>query len=281
MIKLPSLKDTIQQHGLSSKKALGQHFLLDTNITDRIVRHVDDLSSSTIIEVGPGPGGLTRSLLYAHAKKVIAIEYDARAIPILEELQQHFPDRLSFYHTDATKMQWRALFASLESDNIRIVSNLPYNKGTELVLQWLEADTLPFLKQIVVMLQKEVVDRLIATPGNKTYGRLSILSQWLCTAERCFTLPPGAFWPPPAVDSAVISLVPRETPLPVTNRALLEQLTQQLFSMRRKTLRNGLQRLTSNIPMLETLRIDLNRRPETLTIEEFVLLANQLAVEEK
>ena len=274
--KLPSIKETIALHGLNSKKALGQHFLLDTNITDRMVRFVKDIKNSAIIEIGPGPGALTRSLLMAGAPRVIAVEYDTRAIPVLAELQQHFPDQLTYLHADATRLNFAELLATLPPGMpVRVVSNLPYNVGTELLLQWLAPALLPQFAQIVVMLQKEVVERISAAPNQKSFGRLSILCQWLCKVENCFSLPPEAFSPPPKVDSGVVSLTARTSPLIVTDRALLEKLTQQLFSSRRKTLRNGLRHLVA-AERLSELDIDLQRRPETLTIEEFCALANQI-----
>jgi 16S rRNA (adenine1518-N6/adenine1519-N6)-dimethyltransferase len=273
MSNLPSLTEIVRAHGLSAKKSLGQHFLLDSNITDRITRYVQNLAGSTILEVGPGPGGLTRSLLNAGAVHVVAIEFDPRAVAALSGLLTHYAGRLTLLHEDALAFD----LASIEAPSLSIVSNLPYNIGTELLIRWLHAPK-GRIAQMVLMFQKEVVDRLCAHPGSKAYGRLSILTQWLCDVERCFDLSPHAFVPPPAVDSTVVRLVPKATPIPLINPKMLETLTHQVFSMRRKTLRVSMKSLTPHsLAILAAANIDPERRPETLSVEEFCRLANALA----
>ena len=206
---LPPLRDVIAAHGLSAQKSLGQNFLLDLNLTARIARAAGDLSGCDVLEVGPGPGGLTRGLLAEGARKVLAIEKDTRCMPALAEIAAAYPGRLEVLNADALTVDAGALL----SRPIRIVSNLPYNVGTELLVRWLTPpDWPPFWQSLTLMFQKEVAERIVARPGSKTYGRLAILAQWRCDARIVMTLPPAAFTPPPKVHSSVVHLTALPAP---------------------------------------------------------------------
>ncbi|MEM7302946.1 MAG: 16S rRNA (adenine(1518)-N(6)/adenine(1519)-N(6))-dimethyltransferase RsmA [Pseudomonadota bacterium] len=270
---LPPLRDVIAAHDLAAKKALGQNFLLDLNITMKIARTVGDLSRSCVVEVGPGPGGLTRALLASGAKRVIAIERDDRCRPALEEISTHYPGRLDVHFGDALKID-PAPFAAGEHD-IKIIANLPYNVATPLVTGWMSGDTWPpFWSGMALMFQKEVAQRLTAKPGDKTFGRLSVLTGWRCHAEIAFDLSPKMFVPPPKVTSSVVQFEPRNTPLPCDQTAL-ETVTKSAFGQRRKMLRQSLKPLGGEA-LLERADIDPTRRAETLSIKEFAALANAL-----
>ncbi|MFP1631458.1 16S rRNA (adenine(1518)-N(6)/adenine(1519)-N(6))-dimethyltransferase RsmA [Zhengella sp. ZM62] len=268
---LPPLRAVIAAHGLAAKKSLGQNFLLDLNITAKIARIAGPLEGVTVIEVGPGPGGLTRALLHGGAKRVIAVERDERCLPALAEIAARYPGRLDIVAGDALQTEFAALAGG--HDDVRIVANLPYNIGTELLTGWLTAEPWPpFYRSLTLMFQKEVAQRIVAAPGTSAYGRLGVLAGWRSQARIAFELPPQAFSPPPKVSSAVVHLVPRVTPEPCAlNR--LERVTLAAFGQRRKMLRQSLKSLGGEA-LLAKAGIDPTRRAETLTIGEFVRLAN-------
>ncbi|MHA6684170.1 16S rRNA (adenine(1518)-N(6)/adenine(1519)-N(6))-dimethyltransferase RsmA [Mesorhizobium sp. A556] len=267
---LPPLREIIDRHGLQAKKALGQNFLLDLNLTGKIARSAGDLSQCTVIEVGPGPGGLTRALLMNGARHVVAIERDERCLAALEEISAHYPGRLEVLSGDAMK----ADFASLSGgEPTKIVANLPYNIGTELLVRWLTTEKWPpFYTSMTLMFQREVAERIVAKPGSDAYGRLGVLAGWRSEASISFYVPAQAFTPPPKVTSSVVHLVPRATPLQAeVNR--LARVTEAAFGQRRKMLRQSVKSLGGEA-LLNSVGIDPTRRAETLSIEEFVLLAN-------
>lgn len=267
---LPPLRAVIEKHGLATKKSLGQNFLLDLNLTGRIARAAGDLAGHTVIEVGPGPGGLTRALLMHGAGKVIVIERDERCLPALDEIAAHYPGRLAIIEGDALKTDFAALAAG---DPVRIVANLPYNVGTQLLTGWLETDPWPpFYKSLTLMFQREVAERIVAAPGSSAYGRLGVLAGWRTAAKIQFDVPPQAFWPPPKVTSSVVHLEPRAEPIPADGRRL-SLVTQHAFGQRRKMLRQSLKPLGGQA-LLDAAGIDGARRAETLSIEEFCRLAN-------
>ncbi|MCY4310670.1 MAG: 16S rRNA (adenine(1518)-N(6)/adenine(1519)-N(6))-dimethyltransferase RsmA [Rhodospirillaceae bacterium] len=277
---LPPLREVICRHGLSARKELGQHFLLDANLTDRIAhaarrRHEADLSAGTVIEVGPGPGGMTRSLLRLNAR-VLALEVDPRALGALTELQTAAPERLVIVEVDALTADIQTLAAKHGlPPPYRIVSNLPYNIGTLLLLQWLRR--LDKLEHLVLMFQKEVADRLVSTPGSKSYGRLSILTQWLCVTERLFNVHAASFTPPPKVASSVVSLRPRRTPLAPARMETLERITAAAFGQRRKMLRQSLKSIMPNpSTLLTAANIDPMSRAEVLSVADFCAIARQV-----
>jgi 16S rRNA (adenine1518-N6/adenine1519-N6)-dimethyltransferase len=267
---LPALREVIAAHGLRADKRLGQHFLLDLNLTARIARAAGDLSTGTTIEVGPGPGGLTRALLAAGAQ-VIAIEKDPRCLPILGSLDAAFPGRLRFLEGDALTID----IAKLGETPRRIVANLPYNVGTELLLLWLKEPRA--FESLTLMFQKEVAERITSAPGSRSYGRLSVLAQWLCRTEILFTINPRAFTPPPEVESAVVRLVPRSEPLAPARRQDLERVTAAAFGQRRKMLRQSLKSLGDAQALCAAAGVDPTARAETLTVEQFCTLARAVA----
>ena len=266
--ELPALRDVIARYGLDADKSLGQHFLLDLNLCARIVRAAGDVTQGTTIEIGPGPGGLTRALLAAGAH-VMAIEKDARCLPLLAELASAYPGRLDVISADALKLRAAEIGAAPR----RIVANLPYNIATELLLGWLEDITA--FESLTLMFQREVALRLAAPPGSKTYGRLSVMTQWLCEVALAFDVNPRAFTPTPAVDSTVVSLTPRATPLAPAARKTLERVTASAFGQRRKMLRQSLKTLgVDAIALCAKAGVDPTARAETLSVEEFCALAN-------
>jgi 16S rRNA (adenine1518-N6/adenine1519-N6)-dimethyltransferase len=274
---LPPLREVIAKHGLTANKALGQHFLLDANLTDRIARSIGNLSAGTTIEVGPGPGGLTRSLLAAGAK-VFAIEKDNRFSGPLSELQAAYPSgQLTIIPADATTTDTSHLGQSPR----RIAANLPYNIATELLLQWLGTAT--SYETLTLMFQREVAARIAAAPGTKAYGRLSVISQWQCDVEVLFHVKSRAFMPPPSVESTVIRLTPLDAPLHPASRKVLEKVTAAGFGQRRKMLRKSLTPLIlgttwgSTESLCKAVRIDPTARAETLSVKQFCELANALA----
>lgn len=270
---LPPLKATIDQFGLAAKKTLGQHFLLDTRITDKIVRYAGDVSQCHVIEVGPGPGGLTRSLLAAGAKKVIAVEKDDRCLDVMAQLQSIVGDQLEVVHGDAMAFDPVAATPAPRM----VIANLPYNVGTALLLGWLDAiDTHgpDAFTSLTLMFQKEVALRIVAEPGSKDYGRLSVISQWLCDCRYDFELPPGAFSPPPKVSSAIVTLSPRKQKRAAIRKNTLETVMAKAFGQRRKMLRSALKGLV--IPadqLLEISQIDGSKRAEQLDIDQLCHLA--------
>lgn len=268
---LPPLRDVIERFELRAKKSLGQNFLLDLNLTSKVARAAGDLSGATVIEVGPGPGGLTRALLANGAKRVVAIERDERCLGALAEISDHYPGRLEVISGDAMRTDFAALAAQADGP-VKIIANLPYNIGTELLLRWLTvSDWPPYWQSMTLMFQKEVAQRIVAMQGDNAYGRLGVLAGWRTQARIAFDLPPQAFTPPPKVTSAVVHITPREAPLAV-ERSKLERVTEAAFGQRRKMLRQSLKPLGGE-KLLEQAGIDGARRAETLSIEEFVALA--------
>lgn len=269
---LPPLRDVIDRHGLQAKKALGQNFLLDLNLTGKIARSAGDLTQTTVVEVGPGPGGLTRALLANGAQRVIAIERDERCLPALAEISAHYPGRLEVVSGDALKTG----FADLaQGEPLKIVANLPYNIGTELLVRWLTvADWPPFYTSMTLMFQREVAQRIVASPGSDAYGRLGVLAGWRTDARISFDVPAQAFTPPPKVTSSVVHLVPRAQPLE-TDVKKLGRVTEAAFGQRRKMLRQSLKSLGGEA-LLNAVGIDPTRRAETLSVEEFVRLTNEI-----
>jgi 16S rRNA (adenine1518-N6/adenine1519-N6)-dimethyltransferase len=269
---LPPLRDVIERFGLQAKKSLGQNFLLDLNLTGKVARAAGDLSQATVIEVGPGPGGLTRALLMHGARRVIAIERDDRCLAALAEVATHYPDRLEVIPGDALKTDFAALAGGRPA---RIVANLPYNIGTELLIRWLTVESWPpFYSSMTLMFQREVAERIVAKPATESYGRLGVLAGWRTDAKIAFDVPPQAFTPPPKVTSSVVHLIPRATPLPADVKRL-GRVTEAAFGQRRKMLRQSLKSLGGE-RLLQATGIDGTRRAETLSVEEFVRLANTL-----
>ncbi|GAA0782610.1 16S rRNA (adenine(1518)-N(6)/adenine(1519)-N(6))-dimethyltransferase RsmA [Roseibium denhamense] len=268
---LPPLRDVIAKHGLNAKKSLGQNFLLDLNLTSRIAKSAGPLDDCTILEVGPGPGGLTRALLAAGARKVVAVEKDSRCLPALQEISDHYPGRLQVIEGDALALDPVALTGG---GKVRIAANLPYNVGTQLLVNWITTDTWPpFWSSLTLMFQKEVGERIVAQPGSKSYGRLAVLAGWRCKSGILFDLNPKAFTPPPKVTSAVVHLTPNPAPLRCDLSAL-ERITAAAFGQRRKMLRASLKSLT---PDAEALIVSAGLLPtaraEEIDVAGFVHLA--------
>jgi 16S rRNA (adenine1518-N6/adenine1519-N6)-dimethyltransferase len=273
---LPPLREVIRRHGLTAKKSLGQNFLLDLNLTARIARAAGPLEGVDVVEIGPGPGGLTRALIAAGARRVIAIERDERAVGALAEIAARYPGRLEIVSADALDFDPRPLIADAP---IRIVANLPYNIATALLVTWLTLEPWPpWYDRLVLMFQREVAWRIVAEPGSKRYGRLSVLSRWRGDARVLFDVAASAFVPPPKVTSSLVSLTPREHPL-ACERAALERVTQAAFGQRRKMLRQSLKSLgTDPLPLLARAGIEPTARAEDIPVEGFVALARALAV---
>jgi 16S rRNA (adenine1518-N6/adenine1519-N6)-dimethyltransferase len=272
---LPPLRDVIRRHGLAAKKSLGQNFLFDLNLAARIARAGGPLEGVTVFEVGPGPGGLTRALLALGAARVVAVERDDRAIAALEEIAALYPGRLDIVSADALAFDPRAHIAGTPA---RIVANLPYNIATPLLISWLSAEPWPpWYDSAVLMFQREVAERIVAAPGSKAYGRLSVLTQWRCEARIMFDVNASAFVPPPKITSSIVRLQPRAAPLPC-DRALLERVTQAAFGQRRKMLRQSLRSLgTDAAALLDFAGIEPTARAEDIAVSGFVALANALA----
>lgn len=271
---LPPLRDVIERHGLSAKKALGQNFLLDLNLTRKIARLAGDLGGQTVLEIGPGPGGLTRALLMEGAPRVVAIERDRRCLPALADISAAYPGRLTIVEGDALQSDWPSLVAE-PATPVTIAANLPYGIASLLLVSWLETEPWPpWYGQMVLMFQKEVAERIVAAPHSKAYGRLSVLAQWRTEAKVVLTLPPDAFTPPPKVASAVVRFKPIARPEPPCSVASLARVTGAAFGQRRKMLRSSLKQLT---PMPELLLREAGiageRRAEDLSVEEFGRLA--------
>jgi len=262
---LPPLREVIARHGLDARRALGQHFLLDGNLTARIARAAGDLAEISVIEVGPGPGGLTRALLDAGATRIVAVERDPRCIVALAELAAVYPDRLQIVEADALKIDLPALVPPPR----RVVANLPYNVATPLLIGWLR--NAGAFAGLTLMFQKEVADRLTAEPGSRAYGRLSVIAQRQCRVQREFNVDARAFVPPPRITSTVVSLTPRSDPLGAEALAALETVTAAAFGQRRKMLRTTLKPLGLD---LAALGIDPTQRAEDLSVEAFCTLAD-------
>lgn len=271
---LPPLREVIAAHGLSARRALGQNFLLDLNITRRIARAAAPLDSATVLEIGPGPGGLTRALLEEGAGTVIAIERDDRCIAALEQVAAAAEGRLQIVAGDALDVDIAAL--AKQHGKLRVVANLPYNISTPLLIGWLKQ--LSLFDRFVLMFQSEVADRLAAQPGSKAYGRLSVAAQWRCEVRPLFTLPPRAFTPAPKVASTVVELTPRERPLAEADPEILEEVVAAAFGQRRKMLRAALKGIFSSPQsVLTAAGIAPEARAETVSIEAFCALARELA----
>ncbi|MEM8646524.1 MAG: 16S rRNA (adenine(1518)-N(6)/adenine(1519)-N(6))-dimethyltransferase RsmA [Pseudomonadota bacterium] len=271
---LPPLRETIAAHGLSARKSLGQNFLLDLNLTGRIARAAAPLDACTVVEVGPGPGGLTRALLDEGAKRVVAVERDDRCIAALEELAGHYPGKLEIIPGDAMKID----LAGLVDGPAKIVANLPYNISTALLTGWLTSEPWPpWFTSLTLMFQKEVAERITAPPGSKTYGRLSVLAAATADAARLFDVNPSAFTPPPKVTSTVVQLAPRDQVLLGTSVATLEKVTAAAFGQRRKMVRQSLKSLgVSPETLLDGAGLSPTMRAEEITPEGFCRLANCL-----
>ncbi len=268
---LLALRDIVAKYNLSARKSLGQHFLFDGNITAKIAASARPLDQGTVIEVGPGPGGLTRALLADNARELIVIERDHRCLTILKELADAYPGKLTIIEGDALETN----LSTLGSSPRQIVANLPYNIGTALLLQWLQ--TPHAFQAMTLMFQKEVADRLVADPGTSAYGRLSVLTQWLCKVNRLFDLSPRTFVPPPKVASTVVRLVPYEQPLFTAPPHRLERVTAAAFGQRRKMLRSSLRSLNiDSLALLSAANIDPTERAERLSIQDFCRLAQAL-----
>jgi 16S rRNA (adenine1518-N6/adenine1519-N6)-dimethyltransferase len=277
---LPPLREVAAAHGLFAKKSLGQNFLFDLNLTCRIARAAAPLTNTTIVEIGPGPGGLTRALLTEGAQKVIAIERDARCLTALGEIANHYPGQLEVIEGNALEIDLGALAG--EARPARICANLPYHIATALLVRWLEVEPWPpWFDRLTLMFQREVAERIVASPAERAaYGRLAVLCNWRCETRVLFDVAAPAFTPPPKVTSALVELIPRSTPLPCEAR-LLSEVTQAAFGQRRKMLRQSLKSLTGGdaASLLVRASIDPTSRAEEIGIEGFVALAHALKEE--
>lgn len=271
---LPPLRQVINTHGLSARKSLGQNFLLDLNLTAKIARQAGDLSGSDVLEIGPGPGGLTRGLLASGARKVLAVEKDHRCIPALEEIALAYPGRLQIIEGDALEINPLAYL----TPPIRIAANLPYNVGTELLVRWLTPpDWPPFWQSLTLMFQREVAERIVAKPGSKAYGRLAVLAQWRSDARIVMSLPPEAFTPAPKVSSAVVQLTALPQPRYPADPAVLSRVVATAFNQRRKMLRAALKGLAPDIEdRLLAAGLKPTDRAEQIPLESFCALAREL-----
>jgi len=269
---LPPLREVIRRHGLTAKKSLGQNFLLDLNLTARIARAAEPLENITVVEVGPGPGGLTRALLALGARRVIAIECDNRAIAALEEIALRYPGRLEIVEGDALSIDPHE---HLGPERARVVANLPYNIATALLVGWLTVEPWPpWYDHLLLMFQREVAERIVAVPGTKSYGRLSVLAGWRAEAKILFDVARSAFVPPPKVTSSIVRLTPRPEPL-ACDALALQRVTEAAFGQRRKMLRQNLKTLGVDVAsLLAEAAIDPTSRAEEIPVEGFVALAN-------
>jgi 16S rRNA (adenine1518-N6/adenine1519-N6)-dimethyltransferase len=272
---LPPLSDVIREHQLSAKKALGQNFLLDLNLTAKIARQAGDLTGCDVLEVGPGPGGLTRGLLAEGARRVLAIEKDARCLPALAQIAQAYPGQLQVINGDALEIDATAHLTA----PIRVAANLPYNVGTELLVRWLTPPSWPpFWQSLTLMFQREVADRIVAQPGGKAYGRLAVLAQWRSTPRIVMDLAPDAFVPAPKVRSAVVHLDALDAPRFEADPMVLTRVVATAFNQRRKMLRAGLKGLAPDIEdRLRTAGIKPTDRAEQVPLEGFCALAREIA----
>ena len=271
---LPPLREVIRQHALSARKSLGQNFLLDLNLTARIARAAGNLEDATVIEVGPGPGGLTRALLALGARRVIAVERDERALPVLQEISKRYPGRLEIVCADAQHFDPRPLLGGVKA---KIVANLPYNIATALLIDWLSTEPWPpWYDMMVLMFQREVAERIVARENEEAYGRLAVLANWRAETKILFDISPAAFVPQPKVTSSVVRLVPRLEPQRCDRRAL-EQVAAAAFGQRRKMLRQSLKSLAVEPARLAAAaHVDPTRRAETIPVSGFVAMARDL-----
>lgn len=274
---LPPLREVIRRCGLTARRSLGQNFLLDLNLAARIARAAGPLEEITVLEIGPGPGGLTRALLALGASRVIAVERDDRTTGALQEIAAHYPGRLEIVAADALNFDART---QLRGGRARIVANLPYNIATTLLVMWVTAEPWPpWYDSAVLMFQREVAERIVAAAGSKSYGRLSVLVQWRCEARIVFDVNASAFVPPPKVKSSIVRVIPRSAPLSC-HRAMLEAVTQAAFGQRRKMLRQSLRSLGIDTPgLIDAAGLDPTARAENVSVEQFVALARILEVQ--
>lgn len=276
IVELPPLRDIIRDHGLRAEKSLGQNFLLDLNLTAKIARVAKTISNKTVFEIGPGPGGLTRALLMTDVKKLIAIEYDSRAISALQSLKDAAKNRLEVIHGDALNVNLDGLAKqSGGCAPYAVVANLPYNIATPLLIGWLEdiyRDEF-FFSELVLMFQKEVAQRIVAKTSNKSYGRLSILAQWLCDVKLVFDVPSGAFTPPPKVTSSIVRFTPKKNATKDIDFKVMEEITAAAFGQRRKMIRGSLKDYMDHI---ESCGLRAEARAEELTIDDFIALAKSV-----
>lgn len=273
---LPPLREVVERHGLMAQKALGQNFLFDLNLTGRIARAAGPLEGETVVEIGPGPGGLTRALLANGAGRVVAIERDRRCLPALAEIEAHYPGRLEVVDGDALAVDLSELLGGKQA---RIVANLPYNIGTPLLVGWLSAEPWPpWWSSLTLMFQREVAERIVATPQQRAaYGRLAVLANWRCETKILFDVPKTAFVPQPKITSSIVQLVPRKKPEPC-DRRLLERVTLAAFGQRRKMLRQSLKAVLSDpLPVIEAAGLAPTARAEEIPVSGFVGLANALS----
>jgi 16S rRNA (adenine1518-N6/adenine1519-N6)-dimethyltransferase len=272
---LPPLRDVIRTHGLAAKKSLGQNFILDLNLTRKIARAGGSLGGRTVVEVGPGPGGLTRALLAEGARRVVAVERDDRCLPALAEITAHYAARLEVHPGDALETDWPTLLALPAGEKAVIAANLPYGVATRLLIGWLETEPWPpWFDLMLLMFQREVAERIVAEPGTKPYGRLSVISQWRASVRIALTLKPEAFTPPPKVASAVVAFVPRATLDPACSVITLGRVTAAAFGQRRKMLRQSLRQLTPDPePLIRAAGLDPEGRAEQVPVAGFARLA--------
>jgi 16S rRNA (adenine1518-N6/adenine1519-N6)-dimethyltransferase len=274
MDNLPPLKDVISKYEIRAKKSLGQNFLLDLNLTSKIARYAGNLEQSDVLEIGPGPGGLTRSLLNEGARQVVSIEKDNRCMAALEEIQSLFPGRLRLLQGDALSMN----VTQYLTDPIKIIANLPYNIGTELLVRWLNSKNWPsFWQSMTLMFQKEVANRIVARPGSKAYGRLSVMSQWRCNTKIAFNIPATAFTPPPKVESAVVHFEALNEPKFPAEVDKLEFVVSKAFNQRRKMLRGALKGHFINVEEgLFSIGVLPTKRAENITVQEYCAMSQVL-----
>ncbi len=272
---LPPLREVIEACGLTARKSLGQNFLLDLNLTRRIARAAAPLEGATVLEVGPGPGGLTRALFMEGAAKIVCVERDSRCLPALSEISEAYPHRLDIVEGDALRIGLDDLGLT---GPVKIVANLPYNVATPLLIGWLKADWPPIYESMTLMFQKEVAQRLAACPGSKTYGRLSVMAQWRCDVKRLFDVAPKAFLPAPKVTSSIVQLVPIQSGSPGCNVRDLERVTAAAFGQRRKMLRSSLKSLpVCTKSLIESADLAPTTRPEDVDVAGFCRLAERFA----
>ncbi len=279
---LPPLRDVIAKHGLRARKSLGQNFLLDLNLTRKIARAAAPLEGHAVIEIGPGPGGLTRALLLEGAEKVIAVERDSRVVPALDEIAEHWPGKLEVIEGDALRLDQAELAAKSDLP-VKVVANLPYNIATPLLTGWLLAEPWPpWWQSLTLMFQREVADRITASPGSRAFGRLAVLAQWRTHARRLFDIPPAAFTPPPKVTSSVVQITPLTEPVEACPPDALQQVTAAAFGQRRKMLRKALKSITKDPEaLLSAAGLDGTKRAEELEVRDFCRLARLLAEQQR